>query len=943
MCTFLPPKIISIFFSLPATTASGQALTSQNKNMFTFTSLRSDAKRQQNGLPISPKTECLSHEVYQSLLSFPPDINILIDVGWDASLSTSLDHLIKLAPTIDLLLLTHATLSHIGAYAFLCKVSPEFAAIPTYSTLPVINMGRMVTLDYYRSKGLLGPFANEQITLEDVENAFDSILPLKYSQSTNLQDRLDGFTITPYNAGHSLGGTLWRIQHDQESVLYAVDWNHSRDSHLNGAFLQSDGKILDALSRPTVMICGSKISDQPGTLRKRKEALFNDIQDTIQAGGSILIPTSSGARVLELCHILDSYWEESRISTPLIYYSHVGFRTMSYASSMLEWMSSSVIEEWEIHNNSPFDTKHLRVYSSIEELAKIDGPKVILASGEALETGFARTLFTKLCSATNSLIVLTERSGGPDSLNGQLYSQWINQREGRNDDTITKSYQLTTQILVDYDVEVPLAGEELADYGDMIREEKHKKELQNAIELRNKNILEEDEENESSDDDDDDEMVLSGQMDTGILIYGQGVYDYDVRTPLGQATGKPKMFPFVAKRRRIDDYGETIKADMFSTKAKEKEDLTGAATVSTNEVSVNMDEPHDARVGEKRQWGSSVSTSGIDLRTNKRNGGGGAGGSNGGDNNGNNNLVGNGDTDESSRLDSFSVLAVPKKMVPEHAEFKVLCSVDFIDFEGLTDDRSIKMIVPLVQPKQLIFLPSILDLKPSSNEVGSKALVSLNNSDTEQQPSAYVDTVVNFFTAHEPAIEKVYKAVPNQAIQAQIGSNIYKVTVSSELEKLLKWQKIVGNYSVAHVTGKLVSVEVPDSNTSQENSDDNNNALVKQIKEEQQDSEPALTVTTTTKRRQELKLVPLETARELAAAPRTNPLMVGDVKLAELKHRLVKQYGLRAEFGAEGILVISNKVAVRKLGEGNIVIEGTGLDEEFYIVKGLVRSMLALV
>ena len=140
-----------------------------------------------------------------------------------------------------------------------------------------------------------------------------------------------------------------------------------------------------------------------------------------------------------------------------------------------------------------------------------------------------------------------------------------------------------------------------------------------------------------------------------------------------------------------------------------------------------------------------------------------------------------------------------------------------------------------------------------------------------------------------------------------------------------------------------MSVEVPDSNTNQENSDDNNNALVKQIKEEQQDSEPALTVTTTTKRRQELKLVPLETARELAAAPRTNPLMVGDVKLAELKHRLVKQYGLRAEFGAEGILVISNKVAVRKLGEGNIVIEGTGLDEEFYIVKGLVRSMLALV
>lgn len=890
--------------------------------MFSFTSLRSDAKQQQNGLPVTQRVECLNHEVYQSLLSFPPDINILIDVGWDAALSTSLDHLIKLAPTIDLLLLTHATVSHIGAYAYLCKLSPEFAAIPVYSTLPVINMGRMVTLDYYRSNGLLGPFQDEKVTLADVERAFDNITSLKYSQSTNLQDRLEGFVITPYNAGHSLGGTIWRIQHDQESVLYAVDWNHAKDSHLNGAFLQA-GKLVDALSRPSVMICGSKISNNPGTLEKRKEALFNDIQDTIQTGGSVLIPTSSGSRVLELCHILDSFWEENRISTPLIYYSHVGFRTMSYAKSMLEWMSPAIISEWEIHNNSPFDTNHLQVYSSIDELAKLEGPKVILASGEAMETGFARSLFTKICSSSNSLVVLTERAGGPDSLNGQLYNEWTSQQMDSDNAKSNSPVQMTTQLMIDYLQEVPLTGEALYDYNDKIREEKHKKEIQSAIDLRNKNILEEEEENESSDDEED-ELVLSGQMDTGILIYGQGIYDYDLRTPPGQPKGKPKMFPFATKRRRFDDYGEIIKSDMFSTKAKDKEDLIGEFAPGKK----SEEEPHDAKIGEKRKWGSAAQ----------------------GDQSGSGVGVAN-DTDESTKLDSFSTSVVPKKLEPEHADFKVLCNVDFIDFEGLTDDRSMQMIVPLVQPKQLIFLPSILDYTPPAKAPRANAMVvDLSNDNKEE---SYVNTAVEFFSSHVPGIEKVYKAEPNSPISMQIGSNVYKVVVSPELEKLLKWQKIVGNYSVAHVTGKLVYA--PEEETEKEPKleiEDVKTEAPEAVKEEDEKevkSESESTAVAVVDKKQprpkqrQLLLMPLQTARELAAAPRTNPLMVGDVKLSELKHRLFRQHGLRAVFGAEGILVVANKVAVRKLSEGNIVIEGVGLDDEFYEVKSLVRSMLALV
>ncbi|KAF5100751.1 hypothetical protein D0Z00_001139 [Geotrichum galactomycetum] len=952
--------------------------------MFSLTSLQANPNKQLNGLQASPKLRSLSEQVHQSLLTFATDdtVNILIDVGWDPALSSSLDHILALAPEIDLILLTHASINHVGAYAYLCKISPEFAAIPTYSTLPVINMSRIVTLDYYRSAGLLGPLMNEKVTLFDVEAAFDNVLPLKYSQSTHLQDKLDGFTITPYNAGHTLGGTLWKIQRDQESILYAVDWNHSRDSHLNGAFLQSNGKILDALTKPSIMICGSKISERPATLKRRKESLFANIKETIRRGGSVLIPTSSGARVLELCHILDSFWEDNKISAPLVYFSHVGYRTLSYASSMLEWMSSAVIDEWEVHNNSPFDTKHLKVYSDLDELAKLDGPKVVLASGEALEAGFARGLFTKMCDGSNSLVILTERAGGADSLNGQLYSLW-NNNSGASDGAV----QLTTQMLVDYNEEVKLKGEELLDYTELIREEKRKKEIQTAIDLRNKNILEEedDEDNESSDDEED-EMVLSGQLDTGILIYGQGVYDYDARpdsnnsatTVAAGTTGdlkhniKPKMFPFVSKRRRVDDYGEVIKSDQFSTKAKDKEDLLLVAGGAPGGRGGHDDAViQDAKVGEKRQWGDvdhRGSISGDLLANGGVNGRNQAGrgknnNKNSNDRNETDNIKADFDSDESLRLDSFSAIAIPKKMVPDHKQVKVLCQVDFIDFEGLTDERSMKMILPLVQPRQLVFL--------NNNGVQSHDSSSAFDRDglIEYLQTKKIEFIHTLPTANESGA--------GARIDIKLGgSNIYKVEISSELEKLLKWQKIIGDYSVAHVTGKLKAKRITPTPSPEPVVKREEEPAIKSegdagktedgaVKTEGDDAvktegdsvkpEPAAPEVASTKpapasnKQETLLLVPLETAREVSLAPRTNPILVGDIKLAELKRKLFRQFGLRSEFGAEGILVIfvagtrTPKLAIRKLGEGNIVVEGVGVDEDFYKVKSFIRSMLASV
>lgn len=906
--------------------------------MFSFKQLQ--PKHPENRDYQGSKTKALAQEVHQSLLSFPPDFTILIDVGWDPALSMDISYLLEAVSSIDVILLTHATIAHLGAYAYLCKVSSEFSSIPVYSTLPIINMGRMITLDAYRSKGLLGPLAAEKVTLADVEAAFDKVIALKYSQTISLDtsnnvrgvgDRnkrdsgndgsatalptpmsnlntIGSIQITPFNAGHTLGGTIWKISKDQEVIIYAVDWNHSRDSHLNGAFLQPDAQLVDALSKPSLMICGTKISQLSSTLKKRKESLFRNIRDTIEAGGTVLLPTSTGARVLELVHILNAYWEKQNISTPLIYFSHVGQRTMSYASSMLEWMSAQVITEWQVQNKSPFDLKNLRIMSSIDELTKLDGPKVILASGEAMEVGFSRQLFAKLCSHNSSMVILTERCG-PETLAGQLFDIWMKNKIESDDPNSCSKYlpfQMTTQMKLDIEKETPLAGDELVEYQDEIREKKQKLEIQSAIELRNKNILEQ-EDNEMSDDDDDeeeDEMVMSGQMDIGILLYGKDVYDYDVRT---MPRGKPKILPFAAKRRRIDDYGEILRPDQFSQQA---ERLAAEQALISSGSEANENAKSESTITSAVQY-----------------------------------------NDETFRLDPFSDLAIPQKIVSKFESLKVLCYVDFIDFDGIADWRSLKMILELVSPRQLIFLSSCLDIKtidakntssgPSRN---NRALIP---ADDIEEPTN-VDRVVGEFEQQtEMKLELIEKALVNEAITTQIGSNTYSVIISPELEKQLRWKNIIGDYSVAHVTGKLEVSMAPVEGPVQEKLQNKGLEKEEGAATKGDDSKVVTTNTDDTSENKKqvirtmIRLVPLKTPADFAAAPRFSPSVVGDIRLAELKKRLVNK-GHKAEFKAEGILVCDDTVAVRKMSQGNLVIEG-GTSPEFYKVRAVVRSLLAFV
>ena len=92
----------------------------------------------------------------------------------------------------------------------------------------------------------------------------------------------EGITLTPVPAGHMIGGAIWKIVKDgEEDVVYAVDFNHKKEQHLNG----SD---VEKIQRPSLLITDAYNAGQKIVRRRdRDERLMTTILQTLRNDGEI--------------------------------------------------------------------------------------------------------------------------------------------------------------------------------------------------------------------------------------------------------------------------------------------------------------------------------------------------------------------------------------------------------------------------------------------------------------------------------------------------------------------------------------------------------------------------------------------------------------------------------------------------------------------------------
>lgn len=959
----------------------------------------------------------------QSLIELDGGVKILIDVGWDDTFDvTKLRALEEHVPTISAILLTHATKEHIGAFAHCCKHFPRFTRIPIYATTPVISLGRALLQDLYACTPLASsiiPLSSlsesayslssedaakdphilfQPPTAEDIAAYFALIHPLKFSQphqplSSPLSSPLHGLTVTAYSAGHTIGGTIWHIQHGLESIVYAVDWNQARENILSGAAwlggtVAGGTEVIEQLRRPTALICsarGAERSALPGGLKKRDDALLDLIRNAVSNGSTVLIPCDSSARILELAYLLERAWRldhESGISgTGLkeckLYLATRGSNTtMRYVRSMLEWMDQDIAKEFEdagaaqAHQNTqrrgpngppkpnqPFDFKYMELLerrSQVNRALSSKLSKVILASDTSLEWGFSRDVFKHIANDPRNVIVLPEhvRDTGPDStparkgLGRSVYEYWLEQQQKGAEEHSAQAYETKGHAfeIVETQVE-PLTRDELPLYQ---RFQARQRQLHSTINPNGSTILETsadavDEQSStasSSSEESDTEQqgksmnitaalahnknklgLSEAEMGVNVLIRGKNVHDFDVRGK----KGRDRTFPFVTKRRRIDDFGELIRPEDY-LRAEEREEVDAENLPAASK---------DQSLGQKRRWvdmeksrkANGPVVNGMRKRARAKPG------NQVQTQNGQNTVDGAArdvvEGSESEGTDDEAKdpqLEGPKKVVFKNETIRANLKIAFVDFSGLHDKRSLQLMIPLIRPRKLILTGGE---ERETLSLADDCRASLAAGSTEPE-----GTTVDVFTP-----------VVGLTVDASVDTNAWFVRLSQPLVKRLQWQNVKG-LGVVTIHGSLKAAEVQDEPS------DNSNKKHKAIKNEAALKESDNRAYVTPEQPPMLDVVPAS----MAAATRSvaQPLHVGDMRLTDLRRMLLAS-GHSAEFRGEGTLLIDGLVAVRKSGTGKIEVEGSGsssvqgrntrrsAESTFFAVKRVIYQGLAVV
>lgn len=233
---------------------------------------------------------------------------------------------------MDFVLISHSDLAHIGALPYARKHFGLKA--PVYATIPVFTMGQMFLYDVHQAKVAVEEF--KTFTLDDVDDTFkEQFVQVKYSQHVRLtgtssfkkqlsysffnfsifhhtnyfyvsffisfhfskqtqSGKGKGIIVTPYAAGRTLGGAIWRITKETEDIVYAVDYNHKKERHLNATVLER----ADFQTKPTLFITDA--TQAAVTVPPRKDLdkrLIDSIMATLRGGGNVLIPTDTGILV----------------------------------------------------------------------------------------------------------------------------------------------------------------------------------------------------------------------------------------------------------------------------------------------------------------------------------------------------------------------------------------------------------------------------------------------------------------------------------------------------------------------------------------------------------------------------------------------------------------------------------------------------------------------
>ena len=283
---------------------------------------------------------------------------------------------------IKAVFVTHAHIDHTGR---LPKLYKDGFRGTIYSTPPTKDFARELLLD---SEDILRREAEREkrsplYTALDVDSMMKLWKGVDYKESV----QVGPFKVTLENSGHVLGSTSFIVETEGKIIIFSGDLGNS-----NPPLIREWEPITVPVNYCLIESAyGDRIHED---INKRKELLEDVIEETIKAGGVLMIPAFALERIQGLLYQLNELVENGRIPRLPVY---VDSPLAIKLTAVYKWHERYFNDEaWKLVSNdkSLFSFPGLKLSFTKEEsiaIKKVPSPKIIIA-GSGMSQG-GRILF----------------------------------------------------------------------------------------------------------------------------------------------------------------------------------------------------------------------------------------------------------------------------------------------------------------------------------------------------------------------------------------------------------------------------------------------------------------------------------------------------------------------------------------------------------------------
>src|SRR5450432_666790 len=258
------------------------------------------------------------------------DLNILIDCGLHpkrVGRSATPDFAPLRGVKLDLIIITHCHLDHIGSLPLIMREHPEAPVVMTQSSRMLIErMLHNSASVMLRQKEDANIPEYPLFTHEEIDRYAPRITGLPFGHAKKIQGIKDELSLIFHPAGHVAGAAAVEIHHGGKQIFFTGDVLFENQRTLSGAIFPAGH--FDIL----VMETTRGLTDRPPEKARHREVarLIESINETIQRGGSFLIPVFALGRQQEILAILHDARKFGKLVDCPIFASGLGMDLADY-------------------------------------------------------------------------------------------------------------------------------------------------------------------------------------------------------------------------------------------------------------------------------------------------------------------------------------------------------------------------------------------------------------------------------------------------------------------------------------------------------------------------------------------------------------------------------------------------------------------------------------